>query len=195
MITVAAYDRHVEQLFELMRRLHAALTKAEVDYRIVGGMAVFFQVSERDPDAARLTRDVDVAIDRNDIQRIARAAEDFGFRYQHAAGVDMLVDAKQPKARSAVHLLFVREKVRPDYLEPVPGFSEPTITAEGILLAPVSDLLRMKLTSFRLRDKTHVIDMDSVGLITPEIEAALSDPLRRRLQQVREEEAQSTGAE
>ena len=66
---------------------------------------------------------------------------------------------------------------------------------EGILLAPVSDLVRMKLTSFRLRDKTHVIDMDSVGLITPEIEAALSDPLRRRLQQVREEEAQSTGAE
>jgi hypothetical protein len=195
MITVAAYDRHVEQLFELMRRLHAALTEAKVDYRIVGGMAVFFQVSERDPDAARLTRDVDVAIDRNDIQRIARVAEDFGFRYQHAAGVDMLVDAKQPKARSAVHLLFVREKVRPDYLEPVPGFSEPTVTAEGILLAPVSDLLRMKLTSFRLRDKTHVIDMDSVGLITPEIEAALPDSLRRRLQQVREEEAQSTGAE
>ncbi len=146
-------------------------------------MAVFFQVSERDPNAARLTRDVDVAIDRNDIQRIARAAEDFGFRYQHAAGVDMLVDAKQPKARSAVHLLFVV------------GFTEPTVTAEGILLAPVPDLVRMKLTSFRSRDKTHVIDMDSVGLITPEIEAAMSDPLRRRLQQVREEEAQSTGAE
>ncbi len=145
-------------------------------------MAVFFQVSERDPNAARLTRDVDVAIDRNDIQRIARAAEDFGFRYQHAAGVDMLVDAKQP-TRSAVHLVFVV------------GFTEPTITAEGILLAPISDLVRMKLTSFRLRDKTHVIDMDSVGLITPEIEAAMSDPLRRRLQQVREEEAQSTGAE
>jgi hypothetical protein len=34
-----------------------------------------------------------------------------------------------------------------------------------------------------------------VGLITPKIQAALSDPLRRRLQQVREEEAQSTGAE
>jgi len=37
--------------------------------------------------------------------------------------------------------------------------------------------------------------MDSVGLITPEIEAALPDSLRGRLQQVREEEAQSTGAE
>jgi len=104
----------------------------------------------------------------------------------HAAGIDMLVDAKEPKARSAVHLLLV---------DPVPGFSKPTVTAEGILLAPVSDLVRMKLTSFRLRDKTHVIDMDSVGLITPEIEAALPDALRRRLQQAREEEAQSTGAE
>jgi hypothetical protein len=107
----------------------------------------------------------------------------------------MLVDAKKPKAGSAVHLLFVREKVRPDYLEAVPGFSVPTITAEGILLASVSDLLRMKLTSFRLRDKTHVIDMDSVGLITPEIEGALPDSLRLRLQQVRAEEAQSSGAE
>jgi hypothetical protein len=134
MITVAAYDRHVEHLFELMRRLHAALSKAEVNYRIVGGTAVFFQVSERDANAARLTRDVDVAIDRSDLQRIASVAGDFGFRYRHAAELDMLVDAAEP-TRSAVHLLFVREKVRADYLEPVPGFSEPTITAEGILLA------------------------------------------------------------
>ena len=53
----------------------------------------------------------------------------------------------------------------------------------------------MKLTSFRIRDKTHLIDMDSVGLITPEIEAALPEALRERLQRVRAEEAQSTGAE
>ena len=52
----------------------------------------------------------------------------------------------------------------------------------------------MKLISFRLRDKTHIIDMDSVGLITPEIEASLSQPLRDRLQQVRAEEAQATGS-
>ena len=46
----------------------------------------------------------------------------------------------------------------------------------------------MKLTSFRLKDKTHIIDMDSVGLITPEIEAGLPDALRERLQQVRAED-------
>jgi hypothetical protein len=46
----------------------------------------------------------------------------------------------------------------------------------------------MKLISYRQRDKTHIIDMDSVGLITPEIEAGLSEPLRERRQTVRAEE-------
>jgi hypothetical protein len=46
----------------------------------------------------------------------------------------------------------------------------------------------MKLTSFRLKDKVHIVDMDSVGLITPDIEASLPDALRDRLQQVRAEE-------
>jgi hypothetical protein len=195
MITARAVDQHVEQLFDVMRRLHSALTEAGIEYRIIGGMAIFLQISERNHDAARLTRDVDVAVDRNDLQRIAKAAGAFGFRYRHVAGVDMLVDAKEPKARSAVHLVFVREKVRREYLEPVPGFTKPTVTKEGILLAPVADLVRMKLTSFRLKDRLHLLDMDSVGLITPEIEQALPAAFRERLDQVRKEERQSTGAE
>ena len=85
----------------------------------------------------------------------------------------MLVSAENPKARSAVHLVMVREKVRPQDLAAIPDFCEPTRTVEGFLLAPVADLVRMKLTSFRLNDKTHIADMDSVGLITAEIEAGL----------------------
>jgi hypothetical protein len=188
MITAKALDIHVEKLFSLLERLHSALADAGIEYRVIGGMAVFFQVSVRDPDAARLTRDVDIAVDRSDLDRIAKAAETFGFRYRHVAGIDMLVSAENPKAKSAVHLVFVREKVRPTDLAPIPGFSEPTKTIEGFLLAPVPDLVRMKLTSFRLKDKTHVVDMDSVGLITPEIEAGLPDALRERLKQVRAEE-------
>ena len=195
MINATALDRHVEQLFDVLRRLHTALTNAGIDYRIVGGMGVFLQVSERDPLAARLTRDLDVAVHRADLNRIAKAVSEFGFQYRHSAGVDMLVDATQPKARSAIHFVFASERVHPDYLEAVPEFSKPNITEEGILLAPVPDLLRMKLTSFRLKDKVHVVDMDSVGLITPEIEATLSAPLLQRLKQIREEERQSTGAE
>ncbi|HLG98988.1 MAG TPA: hypothetical protein VKX49_21940 [Bryobacteraceae bacterium] len=194
MITARAVDRHVEQLFDVLRRLHAALTSANIPYRVVGGLGVFLQVSAKDPLAARLTRDVHIAIGRKDLARVAAAAQPFGFRYRHAAGVDLLVDTKEPEARSAIHFVFVREKVRADYVESVPDFSTPTVTEEGILLAPAADLVRMKVTSFRLQDKVHLLDMDTVGLITPEIEANLPVLLRDRLMQVRAE-AQSTGAE
>lgn len=188
MLTITAYDRHVEQLFDIVRRLAQALGRAGIEYRVVGGVAVFLHVSERDPLAARLTRDVDIAVDRRDLAAIAAAVRAFGFELGHAAGVDLLVDIDRSRPRSAVHLVFVREKVRPDYLEPVPGFSPPVRTAEGLLLAPVADLVRMKLTSLRLRDRVHLQDLDRVGLITPEIEAQLSAPLRVRLQELRETE-------
>ena len=97
----------------------------------------------------------------------------------------MLVVAGQPKARSAVHLVFVGEKVRPEYSEPVPGFSPPARTAGGVLLAPVATLVRMKLTSYRLKDRVHLKDLDGVGLITPEIVAGLPEALRERLREVR----------
>ena len=194
MITARAVDLHVEQLFDVLRRLHSAMTSAGIPYRVVGGLGVFFQVSAKDPLAARLTRDVDVAIDRNDLTRIADAVQPYGFRYRHAAGVDLLVDLAQPTARSAVHFVFVREKVRPEYVQATPDLSTPIVTEEGILVAPVADLVQMKLTSLRLKDKVHLLDMDAVGLITPEIEAGLPKVLADRLNQIRTE-AQSTGAE
>jgi hypothetical protein len=182
------YENKVDQLRDVVKRLDAALTNAGIRYQVIGGFAVFCHVDRIDPLAARLTRDVDVAIDRDDLQRIAQAVKSMGLQYRHVAGVDMLVDASAPKARSAVHLIFSREKVRPEYLEPVPDISEPTRTAGGILIAPVADLVRMKLTSFRLKDQVHIQDMDSVGLITPEIENSLSAALRERLKQVRASE-------
>ena len=188
MVSVAAYDRHVEQLLETVRRLAQALTLAGVDYRIIGGVAVFLHVHERAPGAARSTRDVDIAVDRTALQAITDAVRSFGFTYRHVAGVDMLVDAREPKARSAVHMVFVREKVRPEYVEPVPDFSPPVRTTEGILLAPVADLVRMKLTSYRLKDRVHIQDLDAVGLITPEVEAQLPEALRGRLREVRSAE-------
>ena len=188
MLLFQAYDNHLQQLTAVAERVCQALGAAGIEYRVVGGLAVLFHVKARDPLAARLTKDVDLAINRADLPRVFEAVRSLGLVYRHVAGVDMLVDAAAPSARSGVHLLFVQEKVRPLDLEPVPGFSEPAVSEEGILLAPVPDLVRMKLTSFRQRDKTHLIDMDLVGLITPEIEAALPEALRERLRQVRAEE-------
>jgi len=184
MLTARAYDIHMDQLFEKMRRFHAALDAAGISYRIVGGVAAFFHVFDREPDQARSTRDVDAAVARTDLPRIIAAAEKSGFRYRHVAGIDMLVDTEHPSARTAVHLIFVGEKVRPGDLAEIPG-SDPVRTKEGIWICPVADLVRMKLTSFRLKDKVHIQDLDGVGLITPEIEASLPDALRERLREVR----------
>ncbi len=187
MLTAVAYDTHVEQLFDRIQQLHSMLTAAGVPYRIVGGMAVFIHVYERDPIRARLTSDVDAAIVRPDLPAVIAAAERAGWVFRHVAGVDMLLDAAQPKARSAVHLLFLHEKVRAEYLEAVPA-SAPDKTQEGILVAPVADLVRMKLTSYRLKDRVHIQDLDGVGLITPEIESQLPKVLLDRLAEVRASE-------
>jgi hypothetical protein len=175
----------MEQLFERIKRLHSALDSAGIEYRVVGGLAVFFQVSMRRPGRGRSTEDVNIAINRQELKRIAEAAEKFGFRYRHVAGIDMLVDADTPRASTAVHMVFVNERVRAEYLEPVPGFSEPVRTQEGILLAPVADLVKMKLTSFRMKDQLHLKDLDSARLITPDIETSLPEALRARLAEVR----------
>jgi hypothetical protein len=185
MTTIHAYDIHVENLFEIMRRMRALMDAAGVEYRVIGGMAIYLQVHERDPRRARLTDDVDVSIHRADLDKIAAEATKFGFRYRHAAGVDLLVDLLAPKTRSGVHFVFAGEKVRPEYLEAAPDLSSSPRIVDGVRLAPVEDLVRMKLTSFRLKDQVHIQDLDGARLITRDIESRLSPELQARLAQVR----------
>jgi hypothetical protein len=178
------FENLVDQILDVAKRFCAALDRAGIPYRVIGGLATFLHVDQVDPIAARLTRDVDIAIDRNRLDSIRAAVESLGFKYRHVAGVYLFLEASIPRVRSAVHAVFIGERVRPEYLEPVPA-SEPVRTTEGILIAPVADLVRMKLTSYRLRDRVHIQDLDSVGLITPEIEGGLPEPLLARLREVR----------
>jgi hypothetical protein len=184
-ISDKAYDRHVEQLFDVLRRVATALRESDVEYRVIGGVAAYLHVAERDELAARMTRDIDLSVNRRDLDRIAEAVRPYGFVLRRDAGI-ALVDAAKPSARSAVHLVMAGERVRPTDIAPIPEFSPPVETSEGTLLAPVADLLRMKLTRFRLKDKVHIQDMDGVGLITPEVEASLPGELLARLAEVRE---------
>ncbi|HXA04165.1 MAG TPA: hypothetical protein VNY30_04980 [Bryobacteraceae bacterium] len=187
MLINAHYEKHVDQLVELAGRFAAALSQAGIEYRILGGFAVYLHVNKVDPLAARLTRDIDAAIKRTDIKAIAQVVKPFGLEFRHLASMDMLVDAQEPGARSAMHFIFVNEKVRQEYVEPVPDFSAAPMI-DGLLIAPVADLVRMKLTSFRDKDRVHIRDMDSVGLITLDIETNISKPLRLRLAQIRASE-------
>ena len=50
---------------------------------------------------------------------------------------------------------------------------------------PLADLVKMKLTSFRLNDQTHLNDLEEAGLITSQIERQLSPELLARLAHVR----------
>lgn len=175
----------MDQLFDLAGLAVKVFAAAGVEYRVVGGVAVYLYVEEAEPDAGRLTRDLDVAIRRQDLERIAAAARGFGLEHRHAAGVDMLVMSDEPSARRAIHLVFAGERIREDYTEPAPEIGAAYRTLNGLKLIPLADLVRMKLTSFRSKDETHVKDMDEAGLITAEIEAELPQALRARLLQAR----------
>ncbi|HEV3198260.1 MAG TPA: hypothetical protein VGZ73_10140 [Bryobacteraceae bacterium] len=178
------FDKRVEHLFGLAERVEKAFSSAGIEYRVVGGLAAYLYVEEVEPDAGRLTKDIDIAVRRVDLLEIQHAVEPFGLEYRHVAGVDMLVQANAPSARRAVHLIFAGEKVRPEYLEATPQLGAYR-TIREVRLIPLADLVRMKLTSFRAKDEAHLKDLDEVGLITPEIESGLSTALRERLVQTR----------
>ena len=178
------FEERVEQLFDLAGLVERIFSSAGLEYRVIGDLAAYLYVEEVEPDAGRLTKDIDIVVRRDDLERIAKAAEPFGLRHRHVAGVDMLVQADQPSARRAIHLVFTGERVRPEYYEATPELG-PYRQMRGLRLIPLTDLVRMKLTSFRAKDEAHLKDLDEAGLITPEIETALSPVLAERLAQVR----------
>jgi len=181
------FETRVDKIFDLAERVEEAFSSAGLEYRIVGGLATYLYVEESEPDAGRLTRDIDIAVRREDLRRIAEAVSPFGLQYRHVAGVDMLVQAGEPSVRRAVHLVFTGEKVRQEYPEPAPELGTCRLI-RGLRLVPLADLVRMKLTSFRAKDEAHLKDLDEAGLIAGEVEAGLSPVLRERLARVRARE-------
>ena len=181
------FEELVEQLFLSMARLHQALDQAGIPYEVIGGLAAFLHIDRVEPIRARLTRDIDISVNRTDLGRIQAAVKPFGLSYRHVAGVDMLLDSENPKARSAIHLLMAGERIRPEYPEPAPSLGTGEMI-RGARIISIDHLLKMKLTSFRLKDQVHIQDLDGAGLITKSMEDSLSPILRDRLTQIRASE-------
>lgn len=156
--------RAVEKVKDRLRRSTAALEAASIPYVVVGGNAVAAWVSRVDESAARTTQDVDILIRRSDLDRAKSALESVGFLYRHAASIDMFLDGPTAKARDVVHVIFAGERVRPTDLQANPEV-EPWEQAEGYRILPLEALVRIKLTVFRDKDRTHIRDMIGVGLI------------------------------
>ena len=75
------------------------------------------------------------------------------------------------------------EKVRPEYPLTAPDVTESEATPAFRLLT-LEALVRMKLTSFRDKDRTQLRDLLEVGLLDAAWLAKLPPSLRPRLQQL-----------
>ena len=182
------FEERLFNLVGILQKIADPLAEAGIPYEVIGGLAVLIHVEEADPTHSVLTRDVDILISRPDLERVVAVAESRGFRFRHVAGVDMLLYGE--KAANAIHLLFSGEKVKAAQAAPNPPVAPElkTIKGQTVAVIPVADLVRMKLSANRDKDRVHLRSLDAAGLITSEIERGLPEPLRARLQQVRETE-------
>lgn len=176
-------ERAVEKIRERLLRAASALEQAGVPYAVLGGNAVAAWVSRVDEAAVRNTRDVDILIRRADLPAAAEAMSKAGFIHRHAAGIDMMLDGPESKARDAVHLVFAGEKIRPEYVLPAPDVEECELSASFRLLS-LESLVRMKLTSFRRKDQMHLLDLLDVGLIDAAWRERFPPELAARLQEL-----------
>ncbi|MEM6799502.1 MAG: nucleotidyltransferase family protein [Planctomycetota bacterium] len=179
-------ERAVEKVKNRLNRVAAALNQAGVPYAVVGGNAVQIWVAQVDESAVRNTRDVDILLNRSDLERAKAALEKIGFVYRRAAslgggGIDMFLDGPQAKARDAVHVVFAGERVKGDSLEPSPGLSD-FVVEDSLCTLPLEELVRMKLTSYRRKDQVHLLDMINVGLLDETWPERYSSALGGRLQ-------------
>ena len=174
----------VEQVRERLHRATAALEKAGLPYAVIGGNAVASWVSSIDVTAIRNTADVDILIRRADLERAKAALAPVGFVHQEVFGVDMFLDGPDARPAQAVHILFAGELVRKGDLASTPEVTEAETAAAGFRVVQLESLVRMKLTSFRDKDRTHLRDMIGVGLIDATWPARFRPELAARLQQI-----------
>ena len=182
-VSWARMSSAVEKVRQRLLRAARALQNARVPYAVAGGNAVAAWVSRVDEAAVRNTQDVDIVLRRADLPAARNAMEQAGFVYCHAASMDMFLDGPDAKARDAVHIVFASEKIRSDYASPTPDVSESEET-ETFRLLSLDALVRMKLTSFRDKDRVHLRDLIDVGLVDERSLKQVPAALRARLQEL-----------
>lgn len=150
------FESGMHMLVNDLEGIVTALRDAGVDFEVVGGVAVNAHIFSLHRSRSFVTRDIDVLIHRNDLERAARAAEPLDLA-------------------EAVHLLFVGEKSKSTQPFPHPELhpEQKLLFDITIPVAPLRDLLHMKLNSLRPKDITHLESLDDVGLITAALERQL----------------------
>ncbi len=109
--------------------------------------------------------------------------EKAGFVYRHAAKIDMFLDGPGAE-RGMLCTSFLLASVfdRKIYFPPLNlNIAE---EHQAFRLLDLESLVRMKLTSFRLKDQVHLQDMIEVGLVDQSWVSKYPPELAARLQQI-----------
>jgi hypothetical protein len=174
----------LDAIQDRLRRVTSMLDRHDILYAVVGGNAIAAYVSQVDPMAVRATKDVDLMVRREDLDKIIQAAAAAGFYHTKTAGVDMLRDGEKGTARNAVHLVFENEKVRPH--EPVsnPSINDSIVHPDGYRVLCLQGIVQIKLTAFRRHDQDHLIDLLKCRLIDETWVQRYPSPLSDKLQEL-----------
>ena len=179
----------MHSLSDDLERILTVFQVSKIPFEIVGGLAVFAHIlAAHKGRRSFLTKDIDVLISRSHLPALLSAASEAGYHGQRIIGGYALV-LPQQELGEAVHLIFVGEKPQSTYPVPNPQLNPEIRQLFGldIPVAPLGDLLVLKLNSMRTRDKLHIELLDRSGLITSELEYELPLELRSRLIAVRQE--------
>jgi len=161
----------VQKVRDRLLRSTRALAEAGIPYAVAEGNAV------------RNTQDVDIMLRREDLPKAKAALESIGFVYMHTSGLDMFLDGPGAKGRDAVHILFANEKIRQEHEFPSPDVDD-SKAAGSLRVIALEPLVRMKLVSYRDKDRTHIRDFIGVGLVDANLVAKLPPLLAQRLQAI-----------
>ena len=187
-----SWQRMSEAIENVRRRLlraAATLDAGRVPYAVVGGNAVAAWVSRADVAAVRNTRDVDILLRREDLPSATAALEKAGFHHRRiaslgqAGALHVFLDGPESNVRDALHIVFAAEKTRADQPEPNAGIDESEDAGDFRLIA-LPALVRMKLSAFRDKDRVHLRDLASVGLLDATWLPRLPEILRTRLAEI-----------
>ena len=176
----------VDRVERLLRKVARALNEAGVTYALVGGNAVAAWVATVDEGAVRATKDVDLLVRRRDMSAISAALSSANLMPVEVLGVTMFLDRKRPNPKTGVHILFAKERVRPDYAHPAPDPSRSVTAKGGYRVIQLGPLVAMKLQALRDIDRVHIRDLIAVGLIGSALVRRLPPDLRERFRAVQQ---------
>ena len=173
----------VEKVRERLERSCRALEKAKIPYAIIGGNAVAVWVATIDDGAVRNTRDVNLLLNSEDLDRATEALSSVGFIRDQVMNVTVFLDGPDGKPSQGIHILLAGQNVKESYASPTPRVDQSQVV-ENKRVVELTQLVEMKLNSYRRKDQTHLLDMIGVGLIDASWPAKFESPLGQRLQEL-----------